>query len=143
MPSFTTGFPALQNSGPIIEIQIAISRDLANVLKANNTPIPDPLKAIAMIDTGATASVVNPDVIRNLGVSPTGRTKITTPSDCGVDCNQYNLAFVLPGGVTIESSDVIEAPLVGQPIQCLLGRDILRHGVLIYNGYVQQITFSI
>jgi hypothetical protein len=143
MPSFTLGLTDLQNTGPILEIQVTVSRDLANVLKAGNIPVPDPIKVMAMIDTGASSSVVNPEVIRNLGISPTGRVKINTPSDCGVDCNQYKLAFAFPNGVVMESSDVIEAPLVGQPVQCLLGRDILRHGVLIYNGYMQQITFSV
>jgi len=143
MPSFTIGLANLQHTGPILEISIAIPRDLFNVLKQNNQPISKPIKAIALIDTGATSSVVNPDIIKNLNISPTGRTRINTPSDTDVECNQYKLAFVFPNGVIMESSDVIEAPLQGQPIQCLLGRDILRHGVLIYNGYVQQITFSI
>jgi predicted aspartyl protease len=143
MPSFTIGLSNLQQTGPILEIQIAIPRDLFNVLKQNNQPISNPIKAIALIDTGATSSVVNPDIIRALGISPTGRIKISTPSDTDVDCNQFKLAFVFPNNVIIESSDVIEAPLKGQPIQCLLGRDILRHAVFIYNGYMQQITYSV
>jgi len=143
MPSFTITSPDLQYVGPILEIQLAISKDLATVLTSKGTPIPNPIKAIAMIDTGATSSVINPDIVKALGISPTGTTKINTPSDCGVDCNQYNLSFVFPNGVILESSDVVEAPLTGQPIQCLLGRDLLRHGVLIYNGYMQQITLSI
>lgn len=28
----------------------------------------------------------------------------------------------------------IEAPLTGQPIQCLIGRDVLSRGVLTYSG---------
>jgi hypothetical protein len=30
----------------------------------------------------------------------------------------------------------------GQNIQCLIGRDILQHGVLIYIGYSNQFTLS-
>lgn len=143
MPSFTIGLSNLQSSGPILEIQIGMPRDLINVLKETGQPVPNPIKAIALIDTGATSSVVNPTIIQGLKVAPIGRVRINTPSDANVECDMYKLALILPDGVAIESSDVIEAPLVGQPIQCLLGRDILRHGVLIYNGYMQQITYSV
>ena len=143
MPSFTFGFADLQNTGPIVEVQIAPPKDLFNILKSQNKPISNPIKAMALIDTGATSSVVNPSVISGLAISPIGKVKISTPSDTDVECNQYKLAFVFPNRVIIEVSDVVEAPLQGQPIQCLLGRDILRYGVFIYNGYMQQITFSV
>jgi hypothetical protein len=32
--------------------------------------------------------------------------------------------------------------LGGQPVQCLIGRDILQHGVLVYIGYANQFTLS-
>ena len=36
----------------------------------------------------------------------------------------------------------IEAPLGGQHIECLIGRDVLKHGVLTYIGYINQFTLS-
>lgn len=35
-----------------------------------------------------------------------------------------------------------EAPLKGQHIQCLVGRDVLQHGVFIYTGYDNSFTLS-
>jgi predicted aspartyl protease len=143
MPSFTSTLPNLHQIGPIVEIQIVIPRDLAKVLTDKNNTVPNPIKANALIDTGASSSCVNPDVIKGLNVSPIGVTKIHTASHANIDCNQYKLAFQFPNGVTIESAEVIETSLEGQPIQCLIGRDILKYGVLIYSGYMQQITFSV
>lgn len=143
MPSFTTTLPNLHQIGPIVEIQIVIPRDLAKVLKDKGETVPDPIKANALIDTGATNSCVNSDVIKGLNVSPIGISKICTASHANIDCNQYKLGFQFPSGFMVESPEVVETTLEGQPIQCLIGRDILKLGVLIYSGYMQQVTFSI
>ena len=34
-------------------------------------------------------------------------------------------------------------PLGGQHIQCLVGRDVLAHGVLTYIGYINQFTLGL
>jgi hypothetical protein len=40
--------------------------------------------------------------------------------------------------------EVIEAPLIGQTnIDCIIGRDILNVGILIYIGYANTFSFSI
>jgi len=47
--------------------------------------------------------------------------------------------------VIVDPIRVIEVPLIGQTniIDCLIGRDILRHGILIYIGYANAFSFSI
>jgi len=37
---------------------------------------------------------------------------------------------------------VTEAPLQGQNIQCLLGRDLLAYGLLVYNGPTNTFTLA-
>ena len=69
MPSFTTTIPNLQKAGPIVEILITPAIELIEVLRSKNQPIPSPLKVLAMIDTGATSSVVNPYIIKKLHTS--------------------------------------------------------------------------
>jgi predicted aspartyl protease len=113
------------------------------MLKDKNQPIPQSVKVLAMIDTGATSTVVRSDIVEKIGISPIGVVKINTPSSVGVECYQYQAAVVFPNNLAIETADLIAAPLQGQHIQCLIGRDILRHGVLIYNGYAQIVTFSV
>lgn len=51
------------------------------------------------------------------------------------------MRLLFPNNVLIETT-VIAAPLQGQHIQCLIGRDVLRHGVLIYIGYIDSFTLS-
>lgn len=130
-------------NGPIVEIQLWMSRSLQEILKQKGQPIPQPVKVTAMIDTGASCTVVNPSVIQALGVQPIGVTSIQTPSTTApVLCYQYELAVLFPNNVVVGSCVAVEAPLQGQHIKCLIGRDILAHGVLIYTGYTETFTLS-
>lgn len=143
MPSFTTQIPNLQQIGPVIEVLLSPPKNLIDILKVKKEEVPQPVRLHAMIDTGATNSVVNPAVIKALKINPIGVTKINTPSSVGVECYQYKAGIIFPNNVFVETSELIEAPLQGQHIQCLIGRDILKHGVLIYNGYMRTVTFSL
>jgi hypothetical protein len=94
-----------------------------------------------MIDTGATGCVVQNGLLTALGIKPVGVTYINTPSSTNVACHEYLVRFLLPNNVVFETT-VIEAPLQGQHIQCLLGRDMLAHAVFVYIGYTNQFTVS-
>jgi len=54
--------------------------------------------------------------------------------------NTY-MRLLFPNNVIVETV-VIAAPLQGQNILCLIGRDVLQHGVFIYTGYVNTFTLS-
>ncbi|MDP2788476.1 MAG: retroviral-like aspartic protease family protein [bacterium] len=141
MPSFTTQIPNLQEVGPVVEIKVAIGSFVENVFRQNNQNIPNPIPALAMIDTGATGTVIREDIVQQLKLNPVGITFINTPSSTNVQCYEYLIRLLFPNNVVTESV-VIAAPLQGQHIQCLIGRDVLRHGVLVYIGYTNTFTLS-
>ena len=94
-----------------------------------------------MIDTGATGSVIRQGLPAQLGLQPIGVAHINTPSSTNVPCYEYLIRFLFPNNVLFETR-VLEAPLQGQHIQCLIGRDVLAHAVLVYVGYVNLFTLS-
>ena len=141
MPSFTTQVPNLREAGPIVEVGLTIGTAVEDVLRKNGKPIPPPIKVTTMIDTGATGTVVNEDIVKRLDLYPIGTTLISTPSCADFRCYEYLCRILFPNNVLVETV-VIAAPLLGQHIQCLIGRDILQHGVLIYTGYINQFTLS-
>jgi predicted aspartyl protease len=100
------------------------------------------IKLAAMIDTGATGTVISQGFAAMLGISPIGTTSINTPSSTNVSCYQFDMQLIFPNNINIASIVVTEAPLQGQHIQCLIGRDILQHSVLIYTGYDHSFTLS-
>ncbi|MBM4017701.1 MAG: hypothetical protein FJ288_05140 [Planctomycetes bacterium] len=141
MPSFTAQIPNLQVLGPLVDMSLWISTPLEEVLKEARQSIPDPVAAKGMIDTGATGSVIHPSIAQQLALKPVGVVRISTPSSEDVPCYQYAVRLIFPNRVIVETL-AIEAPLRGQQIQCLVGRDVLAHGVLVYTGYINQFTLS-
>jgi len=141
MPSFTTQVPNLQGVGPVVEVRLAVGLIIEEVLRRSNENIPTPVPVLAMIDTGATGTVVREDFVRQLGLKPVGITQINTPSSTNVQCYEYLIRILFPNNVIVETV-AIAAPLQGQHIQCLIGRDVLRHGVFIYTGYIDSFTLS-
>ena len=141
MPSFTTQVPNLQDVGPVIEVRLAVGAIIEDVLRRDDQSVPPSVQALAMIDTGATGTVVREDIVKQLNLNPVGTTLINTPSSTNVKCYEYLLRLLFPNNVIVEAV-VIAAPLQGQHIQCLIGRDVLRHSVFIYTGYINSFTLS-
>jgi predicted aspartyl protease len=141
MPSFTAQLPDLQSLGPLVDMKIWIGTAVELALKKAGTGVPAPFSVKGMIDTGATGSVIQPAAVQALGLQPVGVVLINTPSSQNVSCFQYLVRLVFPNNVVVESL-AIEAPLIGQQIQCLIGRDVLAHSVLVYTGYINQFTLS-
>lgn len=141
MPSFTSQVANLQSVGPVVELRLAVGSAAEAALRKAGSPIPSPLAAVAMIDTGATSSVIQVGLAAQLGLNPVGVTYINTPSSTNVACYEYLVRLVFPNNVLVEAT-VLEAPLQGQHIQCLIGRDVLAHGVLVYIGYGNLFSLS-
>jgi len=51
--------------------------------------------------------------------------------------------MLIPSPGLIYEGPFISAPLEGQEISSLIGRDVLKNGILIYIGYMNQFTFSL
>ena len=141
MPSFTTQVPNLQESGPVVTVKLTVGSMLEDVLRRSNQNIPAPVEVSAMIDTGASGTVVREDIVSQLNLNPIGMVQINTPSSTNVQCYEYLIRVIFPNNVIVETV-AIAVPLQGQNIQCLVGREVLQHGVFIYTGYINAFTLS-
>ena len=94
-----------------------------------------------MIDTGATVSVIQQGLPAQLGLEPIGVVYVNTPTSVNVACHKYLVRLIFPNNVRAETP-IIEAPLHGQRIQCLIGRDVLAHGVFVYIGFGDFFSLS-
>lgn len=142
MASFTIRLANLAESGPIVEVNVIPSGLYTEVLDPQRKTPLKPVAVRAMFDTGATGSVIQTGIPGRLGLKPIGFTIIGTASSSRVACLQYDLRLVFPNNVGVEGI-FAELDLPGQAVQCLIGRDILRHGVFIYTGYDNSYTFSV
>src|SRR3954468_2234166 len=82
MPSFTGTVPNLVDAGPLIEILVSPSRAFVDGLRSADpgATVAAPVRATAMIDTGASGTVVKPRIIAALGLRAVGTVPIHTPS---------------------------------------------------------------
>ena len=143
MPSVTVPSENLENEGPILDVHFLISSDLEKKYTEENKKIPAPVIIKALIDTGASACVIQKEIPEKLGLEPIGVMNINTPSSKDHQCYSYFMRMVIPAQGLIYEGPFIAAPLEGQEISCLIGRDVLKSGILIYIGYANQFTLSL
>lgn len=131
----------IATGGPLLIVHIGISMPRIQALQAAGQPIPPPAKGTFLIDTGASCTCVDPALLAGLGIQPTGRVAIGTPSTAGVPhmCDQYDISIIIPGAPNggahvIGAIPVVETHLQSQGIDGLIGRDVLKDCTLIYNG---------
>ena len=91
-----------------------------------------PILIRVLIDTGATHTAIREDILLNLNTIPIGRQYVDTAAGSAI-CDQYFLRLVFPDGKFVDDFRVTALPL-DITVDCLLGMDILRFGVLIYDG---------
>jgi hypothetical protein len=141
VPGFTIESADLQGLGPVVEISFSLPQAVIDTLP-DGASQPAPVKASAMVDTGDTGTCVQQGLLAPLGLQPTGVVPIVTPTTTQQHtCPVYFARLTMPKGLWLEIP-IVEAPLQGQPIQALLGRDVLRHGHLIYSGTDQRFTVN-
>jgi predicted aspartyl protease len=96
---------------------------------------PQPIQIRALIDTGASLTVVNPEVAQSRKLRHTGFANIVAAGGSG-RYPEYAAAVTFPesGLRGFDSIRVVACPIVRQPVSCLIGRDILRYWSMTYLG---------
>lgn len=143
MPSLTTTNENMEREGPILEVHFLISKELEEQYKKENKKIPEPVIIKALIDTGASMSVIQQEIPEKLGLKPVGSTIVNTPSCNSHPCYNYFMRMVIPSHNLIYQGVFVATPLKEQNIKCLIGRDLLKDGIFIYIGYANQFTLSL
>lgn len=125
----------LQLDGPCLHVEIGLPRALSAALQAAGQALPTPQVGVGLIDTGASATAVDEGLLLALGLAPTGATPIATPSGATQQA-LYACEIAFPGTPipALDLSVVIGSVLAPQGIVALIGRDLLRHFLLVYNG---------
>ncbi len=129
---------ALRVSGPVVAVEVEVPATLPQAGQV----IPAPESGFALIDTGASISAVAEGPVGRLGVQPVGVVNIAGVTGANQQPT-YPCRFTFSGtGLpSIDFGSIVAAPLSSVHNQgmldsliALIGRDILEHFALIYNG---------
>lgn len=140
-----------QALGPRLNALITVTNQRGQALKDAGLTVPSAVPVVAMVDTGASSTCVDPSVLNQLGLSPTGSVPVHTPSSGATPAmkDQFDFGLVIPGAdrshapLILGAIPVLSAELVAtQGFEVLIGRDILQNCVLVYNGYAQFFTLA-
>ncbi len=147
MPHFTR---QIDDKGALLNVQLDIGTFYREALISLGTPAPQPFVAQGLVDTGASSTCINPEVIRALGISPKGTTSIVTPStgNDSMTVNEYDVNLSIYSTLSeppcrIQNLSVMESTLFArQGFHVLIGRDVLARCLLIYDGRMGNYTFG-
>ena len=125
----------LVTGGPTIPVAVFLVKEHVDQLTRENKPLPAAVTGLALIDTGATLCMIDESALQSLGIPPSGIENVIGATGRG---NQptYPASLTFPGTPIppIAFTNFIGSPLKAAGIVALLGRNVLRHFVMVYNG---------
>jgi len=106
----------------------------------------------ALIDTGASVTGIDENMLRGLSYPPIGVSSLATPSGT-THTAVYMVRLMIPSQrdpgfpqniprIVIDNVRVIAVKLDKRPYKVLLGRDVLSRMILVYNGPQALITLG-
>jgi hypothetical protein len=132
----------VEAEGALVDVQFGWSATAVRQLRVSLHPIPQPVTARALLDTGAEVSCLDLSLVQTLGLPSRGPTPANVPATGGLTFRtQHDTALTLlhPSGragdqLVIGDLLVIEVPLANLGYQALLGRDVLARCRFLYDG---------
>lgn len=132
-----------QQEGPCIFVSILTTSLELREGRAVGLEYPEPLRVRALIDTGASITVINPQVAQTCKLRLTGFANLLAAGSAG-RYPEHAAAIVFPDSDLkgFDAIKVVACPIVRQPYSCLIGRDILSRWVLTYDGRKGKMTIK-
>ena len=133
----------LAQHGPCVPVVLTVTDSHQRIPIQQGKPIPDAVNGIASIDTGASSTCVDQGAATKMGLPVTDRALMISASHAKHEVPVYSGKLVISGFVDIDVEYAVGANLDGQNPITLIGRDILKSGVLVYNGTVGTFSISV
>jgi hypothetical protein len=135
---------SLWQRGPCVPVSIELAEHVAQELIKRKEPVPQPHAGLALIDTGALASCIDEDVAKIMRLPVVGSVNLSSASHPSHRANQYPIKIKIQGmPMEFNTHSAIGAPLKGQQLLAIIGRDVLQICCFIYNGPSGQITLCL
>jgi len=139
--------------GALVDVHITLAGPDLLALRQKGSPLPSPVMVRALIDTGAEVTCLDRQVVAPLiaaGLMPGRFLLANIPASGGLQPTvEYTVGLTvlhpsgnLRLGLAMRSLPVIEQPLGALGYQALIGRDVLEHCLLVYDGPGRRFTLA-
>jgi hypothetical protein len=140
----------LQAEGALVEVQVGWSAGQARGLRQAQRPVPPPLDARALLDTGAEITCIDGVLIQQLGLPLAQLALANIPALGGLRAGAHyhaSLTVVHPSGdplqgLVLQNLLILEVSLAVLGYQVLIGRDVLDHCDFLYGGRRQRFNLA-
>ncbi|NLV44454.1 MAG: hypothetical protein GXY07_08130 [Candidatus Hydrogenedentes bacterium] len=123
--------------GPVLQVVVSPTEEHIRALNQRGELPPQPVTGLALIDTGATATAVDEEVCRKLGLKPTGSMK-TAHAGGPEERACYPIAISFPNtpfpAISTPTAMSVNLQFGKTPYILLFGRDLLVRIKFVYNG---------
>src|SRR5438067_1699528 len=134
----------LAQRGPCVQIAVTLADQIAGELVKQGKPVPAAVSGLGLIDTGAVSTCIDEGVAKRMNLPVVNVVTLASASHASTQANVYPVKFQIAGfPVAINAPSAIGAQLAAQGLLALIGRDLLQHCSLIYNGFSGEITLCI
>ena len=134
----------LATRGPLIQVTVSLADQIATELVKQGKSLPAPVQGLALIDTGAGSTCIDEAAAQKLQLPVVNVVDMASASHASTKANVYPAKFQIIGlPISFNAPMSIGAPLAVQGLIALIGRDVLQHCTLIYNGGLGQISLCI
>jgi predicted aspartyl protease len=133
--SYSYSRSVLRKSGPKIRVTIGLPSATLALAEKSHIQADQPFTVTALIDTGASRTVINPEVAATCGLRQTGEAQIASAGHITKRA-EFAGAIRFPDQelAPFDPVSLIVCPLPEQDVACLLGRDILERWNFLYDG---------
>jgi hypothetical protein len=127
----------------LVDIDVGVSVPRAHGLRQAGLPISAPIRARAIVDSGAVVTVIDAKALQPLGLQSRGASSILTPSTGSIPfvTNEYDVSLTIVfspvdprSNLFIDSVAVVESDLTALGVGALIGVDVLAFLLFSYNG---------
>jgi hypothetical protein len=125
-------------TGAVVPVRLWVPR--------NVKPTVLPIDTFAEIDTAIATTRIQEGVATSLGLQPIATVKTTSSTALSFETYLYRIRLVFPQNKLAFEINAIEVPFMLRPasrVKCRIGRDVLKHAVLTYNGLSNQFSLEI
>lgn len=137
------GSIGLQAKGPLVQVTLSVSQSIAQALQSAGHDIPEPQSGLGLIDTGASVTCIDLDIAQKMSLPQIDTVQMASASHANHTSPVYPVNINIQGSWNVNAGRVIGAALNAQNLIALIGRDVLAHCTMFYNGNAGAVTLSV